>query len=101
MRLDWRLQDVGNTSHFIEISSDASSLVYNPHLRQQSDEALLKQAKLQALGLPAPDPSQRRHRGDRQEMATDEAVSFLGFLPSYSKTLLFYAFRSWNDLGSG
>lgn len=51
----------------------AATRFYNPHLRQQSDEALLKQAKLQALGLPPPDP-QKRHRTDRQEMATDEAV---------------------------
>jgi hypothetical protein len=48
-------------------------LVYNPHLRQQSDEALMKQAKLQAMGLPVPDKNQRRN-SDRPELATDEAV---------------------------
>jgi hypothetical protein len=32
---------------------------------------------MQALGLPPPDASQKRHRGDRQEMATDEAVRIL------------------------
>ncbi|PVF96500.1 hypothetical protein CPB86DRAFT_786994 [Serendipita vermifera] len=51
----------------------AATRFYNPHLRQESDEALMKQAKLQAMGLPAPDKNQRRN-SDRPELATDEAV---------------------------
>jgi len=49
----------------------AATRFYNPHLRQESDGTLLKNAKLQALGLSAPE---RRHNHDRPEMATDEAV---------------------------
>jgi hypothetical protein len=54
--------------------SNSQSLVYNPHLRQESDEALLKQAKYQAMGIAAPEKPHRRHNSDRPEMATDEAV---------------------------
>ncbi|KAG8834873.1 hypothetical protein FRC17_006618 [Serendipita sp. 399] len=50
----------------------AATRFYNPHLRQQTDEQLLMQAKYEALGLAMPE-KQRRHN-DRTEVASDEAV---------------------------
>ncbi|KAG8852184.1 hypothetical protein FRB91_006846 [Serendipita sp. 411] len=50
----------------------AATRFYNPHLRQESDEKLLKQAKYEALGLSMPE--RQRRQNDRQEIASDEAV---------------------------
>ena len=48
-------------------------LVYNPHLRQESDQAAIKQAKYKAFGIEVQEKSQRKH--DRPELASDEAAS--------------------------
>lgn len=60
--------------------------VYNPHLRQESDEALLKKAKLQAMGIDVSEKPQRRNN-DRPEMATDEVVSY-SILPDICSDIL-------------
>ncbi|OJA15330.1 hypothetical protein AZE42_03347 [Rhizopogon vesiculosus] len=45
---------------------------YRPHLKQKSDAEIMRDAKLEAMGL-APQED-RRPRGDRPQMATDEVV---------------------------
>lgn len=50
----------------------AATRFYNPHLRQESDQEAIKQAKYKALGIDVPEKSQRKH--ERPELASDEAV---------------------------
>ncbi|KAG1752362.1 hepatocellular carcinoma-associated antigen 59-domain-containing protein [Suillus paluster] len=45
---------------------------YRPHLKQKSDAEIMRDAKLEAMGLPPQED--RRPRGERPHMATDEVV---------------------------
>lgn len=45
---------------------------YRPHIKQKSDAEIMRNAKLQAMGLPLPD--ERRPRNERPQMATDDIV---------------------------
>lgn len=45
---------------------------YRPHLKQKSDAEIMRDAKLEAMGLPPQED--RRPRGERPQMATDEVV---------------------------
>jgi hypothetical protein len=49
-------------------------LVYRPNLRQKSDADILRDAKLEAMGMPTPDEQPRRPYHERTQMATDEMV---------------------------
>lgn len=49
-------------------------LVYRPNLRPKSDADILRDAKLEAMGLPPQDDSPRRTNHDRHQTATDEIV---------------------------
>ncbi|KAG2128978.1 hepatocellular carcinoma-associated antigen 59-domain-containing protein [Suillus clintonianus] len=57
-------------------SNDEEHLVatrfYRPHLKQKSDAEIMRDAKLEAMGLPPQED--RRPRGERPQMATDEVV---------------------------
>ncbi|KAH7887355.1 hepatocellular carcinoma-associated antigen 59-domain-containing protein [Phlebopus sp. FC_14] len=46
--------------------------VYRPHIKQKSDAEIMRDAKLEAMGLPPQED--RRPRHDRPQMATDEVV---------------------------
>lgn len=46
--------------------------VYQPNLKAKSDADILRDAKLEAMGLPPEEHEHRRH--DRAQMATDEMV---------------------------
>lgn len=47
--------------------------VYRPHLKMKSDADILREAKLEAMGLPPEEGNRRQHR-ERTQMATDEMV---------------------------
>jgi hypothetical protein len=57
-------------------SNDEEHLVatrfYRPHTKQKTDAEILRDAKLEARGLPPKED--RKPRGDRPQMATDEVV---------------------------
>ncbi|KAI6100179.1 hepatocellular carcinoma-associated antigen 59-domain-containing protein [Pisolithus sp. B1] len=59
-----------------KVDNDEEHLVatrfYRPHIKQKSDAEIMRNAKLQAMGLPVPD--ERRPRHDRPQMATDDIV---------------------------
>jgi len=48
-------------------------LVFRPNLRMKSDADIIRDAKLEAMGLP-PDEGHARPHHDRPQMATDEMV---------------------------
>ena len=48
-------------------------LVYRPNLKTKSDADILRDAKLEAMGLP-PEEHEHRPHHDRPQMATDELV---------------------------
>lgn len=48
-------------------------VVYRPNLKTKSDADILRDAKLEAMGLP-PEEHERRPQHDRPQMATDELV---------------------------
>jgi len=48
-------------------------LVYRPNAGKTSDATLLRNAKLEAMGLLPPEPS-KKPATNRKEIATDEAV---------------------------
>ena len=48
--------------------------VYRPNLRAKSDTDILRDAKLEAMGLPPQDDLHRRSNQERVQMATDEMV---------------------------
>ncbi|KAL4076339.1 hepatocellular carcinoma-associated antigen 59-domain-containing protein [Scleroderma yunnanense] len=58
------------------VDNDEEHLVatrfYRPYLKQRSDAEIMRNAKLEAMGI-AP-PEERRHRNDRPQMATDDIV---------------------------
>jgi len=47
---------------------------YRPNLRAKSDADILRDAKLEAMGLPPQDGGSHKHRHDRTQTATDEMV---------------------------
>jgi len=51
----------------------AASRFYRPNLKTKSDADILRDAKLEAMGMP-PEQQERRHRHDKAQMATDEIV---------------------------
>ncbi|KAG6910768.1 hypothetical protein DXG01_007655 [Tephrocybe rancida] len=52
----------------------AASRFYRPNLKTKSDSDILRDAKLEALGLPTQDDQPRQSNHERQQMATDEMV---------------------------
>ncbi|KAF4619557.1 hypothetical protein D9613_004981 [Agrocybe pediades] len=51
-----------------------ASRFYRPNLRAKSDADILRDAKLEAMGMPPQDDSPRRPNNERTQMATDEMV---------------------------
>ena len=49
-------------------------LVYRPNLKVKSDADILRDAKLEAMGLPPEHSDNRRQHYERTQMATDELV---------------------------
>lgn len=54
--------------------------VYRPNLKQKSDADILRDAKLEAMGLPPQEETRSHHSGGGSQMATDEAVCFTSFM---------------------
>ncbi|KAG6841849.1 hypothetical protein C0991_006256 [Blastosporella zonata] len=52
----------------------AASRFYRPNLKTKSDSDILRDAKLEAMGLPPQDEHPRQSNHERQQMATDELV---------------------------
>ena len=48
-------------------------IVYTPNLRQKTDADIIRDAKLEAMGLP-PEETEHRVYRDRVQVATDELV---------------------------
>ena len=48
-------------------------IVYRPNMKTKSDAEILRDAKLEAMGLPPEEHSRQSHH-DRPQMATDELV---------------------------
>ncbi|GLB34135.1 putative hepatocellular carcinoma-associated antigen 59 [Lyophyllum shimeji] len=62
-----------------KLSNDEEQLVasmrfYRPNLKAKSDADILRDAKLEAMGLPPQDDMPRQSTHERQQMATDELV---------------------------
>lgn len=57
--------------------------VYRPNLRTKSDSDILRDAKLEAMGMPPQDDLPRRSNQERTQMATDEMV------PHHLRTCIF------------
>ncbi|PPQ79495.1 hypothetical protein CVT25_003377 [Psilocybe cyanescens] len=51
-----------------------ASRFYRPNTRAKSDADILRDAKLEAMGMPPQDDSPRRFNNERTQMATDEMV---------------------------
>ena len=51
-----------------------SFIVYRPNMRAKSDADILRDAKLEAMGMPPQDDSPQRSNQERTQMATDEIV---------------------------
>ena len=64
-----------------------SSSVFRPNLRPKSDADILRDAKLEAMGLPPQDDSPRRTNHDRHQTATDEIVCRFYILLQLTKSL--------------
>lgn len=52
----------------------AASRFYRPNLKQKSDADILRDAKLEAMGLPPQEEPRRNYNNGGNQMATDEAV---------------------------
>ncbi|KAJ7591537.1 hepatocellular carcinoma-associated antigen 59-domain-containing protein [Mycena floridula] len=50
-----------------------ASRFYRPHIKAKSDADIIRDAKLEAMGLP-PQEGQQRRKSDKPQMATDEMV---------------------------
>lgn len=55
------------------VSQADAKPVYRPNLKQKSDADILRDAKLEAMGLP-PQEDRRNHNHGGTQMATDEVV---------------------------
>lgn len=51
--------------------------VYRPNLKAKSDADILRDAKLEAMGLPPQDETPKKSHYERPQMATDELVSLV------------------------
>ena len=67
---------------------DGHSTVYRPNLRAKSDTDILRDAKLEAMGLPPQDDLPHRSNQERAQMATDELVGYCNDL-IYARYLYF------------
>ena len=74
-------------SHFFWCTSvlfvfSSRCTVYRPHIKQRSDAEIMRDAKLEAMGLPPQEDRKPRH--DKPQMATDEFVrgtqTFMAFV---------------------
>jgi hypothetical protein len=54
--------------------------VYRPNLKQKSDADILRDAKLEAMGLPPQEETRRNYNNGGTQMATDEAVCMLVYV---------------------
>ncbi|PSR93804.1 hypothetical protein PHLCEN_2v4699 [Hermanssonia centrifuga] len=52
----------------------AAARFYRPNMKTKSDADILRDAKLEAMGLPSEEHNHRRQHHERQQMATDELV---------------------------
>ncbi|KAF8897767.1 hepatocellular carcinoma-associated antigen 59-domain-containing protein [Infundibulicybe gibba] len=52
----------------------AASRFYRPNLKTKSDSDIMRDAKLEAMGMPPQDDAPRRSNQERTQMATDEIV---------------------------
>lgn len=57
-------------------------VVYRPNLKTKSDADILRDAKLEAMGMPVQDDQPRRTNEGGAQMATDELVSSSQFSTS-------------------
>lgn len=74
--------------YFILCSQLSNSLVvYRPNLKQKSDADIMRDAKLEAMGLPTQDDQPRRPQHDRPQMATDEMVRNVPYIFQSSPSL--------------
>ena len=64
---------VGEFSDDFLTKTDPSA-VYRPNLKQKSDAELLRDAKMEAMGIVPRDDQHRRPHHERTQMATDELV---------------------------
>lgn len=68
-------------------------IVYRANHKAKSDADILRDAKLEAMGLPPQEDQPRRSNNDKVQMATDEVVSINNFR---SLDTLHIFLRSWN-----
>lgn len=71
--------------------------VYRPNLKTKSDADILRDAKLEAMGMSRDEHEYRRPQHERTQMATDELVCITFFSAGTYSTLC----RSWNVLRKG
>lgn len=68
------------------------TLVYRPNLKMKSDADILRDAKLEAMGLPPEEHDNRRPHHERSQMATDELVH-IPIFHSYILNKLFISYQ--------
>ncbi|KAI0065712.1 hypothetical protein BV25DRAFT_1797810 [Artomyces pyxidatus] len=73
VRKDRKKTNTNDEEHLAASRCDLVSPVYRPNLRMKSDADIIRDARLEAMGLP-PEEEHHRPRSDRPQMATDEAV---------------------------
>jgi len=95
----WWLPDVRQDRIILSVLKH--SQVYRPNLRPKSDADILRDAKLEAMGLPPQDESPRRTNHDRHQTATDEIVRSILTCVILKNRLFLSSFRSWNASRNG
>ena len=75
-------------------------VVYRPNLKTKSDADILRDAKLEAMGLPPEDHEHRPHY-ERPQMATDEMVNDLNIFQREYRGSHRLCPRSWSVSRSG
>jgi hypothetical protein len=82
---------VSPTWYYFPVQSDSLGhfLVYRPNLKQKSDADILRDAKLEAMGLPPQEEAQRNYNSGGNQMATDEVVCILFRHADYDVCWLF------------
>ena len=81
------------------LSINGKYTVYQPNTRAKSDADVMRDAKLEAMGMPPQDDSPRRSNHERTQMATDEIVRFHS-LPDSNVVHKEFT-RLWSDLKRG
>ena len=71
-------------------------LVYRPNLKMKSDADIIRDAKLEAMGLLPEDHEYRRPQHDRTQMATDELVCIM-LLPVPSHLRFFAGYGAFQE----